>query len=125
MVGNAGAMGRSVGRSSGGRNRAGALAPHLIVNGAGTGRKSGLKRADRANRKSRRARSAMLSSFLERRELVRFVGEPAGDAAAEDGHNADQENGDKGNEEPILGDGDAGVIPGESAKRCRGHGGSG
>ena len=58
-----------------------------------------------------------LKSFLERRDLVRLVGEPAGDAAAEDRYDADQEDSDQGNQEPVLGDGDTGVIAEESAER--------
>ena len=63
-----------------------------------------------------------LKSFLERRDLVRLVGEPAGDAAAEDGHHADKKDGDQSDEEAVLGHGDTGVIPGEPAERCCGHG---
>ena len=58
-----------------------------------------------------------VKSFLERRDPVRLVGEPAGDTAAEDRHDADQEDGDQGNQEAVLSDGDTGVIADESAER--------
>ena len=56
-----------------------------------------------------------LKSFLERRNLVRLVGEPAGDATAEDRHDADQEDSDQGDEEAVFGHGDPGVGPDEPA----------
>jgi len=42
----------------------------------------------------------------ERRDLVRLVGEPARDRAAEDRHDADQENGDERDKEAVFGHGD-------------------
>ena len=43
---------------------------------------------------------------LDRRDLRCLIGEPAPNARAEERYHADEQNGDQGYQEPVLGDGD-------------------
>lgn len=75
----------------------------------------------RPTRRKREPAPGVTLAGSERCDLIRLVGEPASDIAAEDRDDADEQHSDEGDEETVFGHGNRGVVAEEAADGGAGH----